>query len=80
MSDPRAPSASTEAAARRAIFAAAALTALGIAVSATSNREVGGVALLVGWVAFVFSLHKLGRAGGARDGGESAPTPRSSAR
>jgi hypothetical protein len=38
------------------------------------------VALLVGWVAFVFSLHKLGRAGGARDGGESAPTPRSSAR
>jgi hypothetical protein len=58
--------------ARRTVFLAAAVTIVGVAVSATSHREIGGVALLVGWGLFVLALHKLGRAGGDPDEKENS--------
>jgi hypothetical protein len=73
---PATPDAIRELAARRAMFGAALLTVAGVAVAAIASREVGGVVLLGGWVAFVWALHAFGRAGGRRaSAGE--PRPRS---
>jgi hypothetical protein len=47
---------------RRALVAAAALSAAGVAVAGTLSREVGGVVLLAGWIALVAALHAFGRA------------------
>ena len=47
---------------RRFLLACAAI-ALGLAIAGTADRATGGVVLLVGWLAAVASLHRLGRAG-----------------
>lgn len=58
----RAP-APVEATLRRVLGGAAALSAAGAFVSGTVSRNVGAALLVVGWVAFVFALHRYGRLG-----------------
>jgi hypothetical protein len=53
--------------ARSALFAAAATSILGLAVAGTVSRTVGGIVLVTGWLAFVYALHSLGRAGDSGD-------------
>lgn len=50
---------------RRYVFAAA-MIALGLAVAGSLDRSTGGVILLVGWIAGILGLHRLGRAGSVR--------------
>jgi energy-converting hydrogenase Eha subunit C len=52
--------------ARTGLVTAAAASVLGVAVAGTLSREVGGVLLVVGWLAFVYALHSYGRAGSDR--------------
>ena len=54
-----------EATKRRYVFAAAGI-AVGLAVAGSFDRSTGGVILLVGWIAGIFGLHRLGRAGSVR--------------
>lgn len=54
-----------EATKRRYVFAAMAIAA-GLAVAGSVDRATGGVILLVGWIAGIFGLHRLGRAGSVR--------------
>lgn len=48
---------------KRLYVGAAAAIMLGLAVSASVDRSAGGVILLVGWIAGVLGLHRMGRAG-----------------
>jgi hypothetical protein len=57
--------ASAEGRARSALVFAGGLSILGIAVAGTVSRAVGGVFLVLGWLAFVYALHSYGRAGAA---------------
>jgi hypothetical protein len=47
---------------RVALAAAAATSAVGVAIAGTVSRTFGGVVLVAGWLAFVFALHAFGRA------------------
>jgi hypothetical protein len=51
---------------KRRYLAAAALVIVGLAVAGSFDRTTGGVILLVGWIAGIFGLHRLGRAGSVR--------------
>jgi hypothetical protein len=42
---------------------ACACIAVGLAVAGSVDRATGGVLVLIGWVAGVATLHRLGRAG-----------------
>ena len=53
----------TERLVRRILIGAAAASAAGAFVAGTVSRGVGAAILLVGWGAFVFSLHRYGRLG-----------------
>jgi hypothetical protein len=44
---------------------ACATIVLGLAIAGSVDRATGGVILLIGWVAGVATLHKLGRSGSA---------------
>lgn len=48
---------------KRLFVGAALAISLGLAVSGTLDRSAGGVILLVGWIAGVMGLHRMGRAG-----------------
>jgi len=50
---------------KRRYLGAAGLVALGLGVAGTLDRTTGGVIVLVGWIAGIFGLHRLGRAGSA---------------
>ena len=50
---------------KRRYLGAAALVILGLAVAGSVDRSTGGVILLVGWIAGILGLHRLGRAGSA---------------
>lgn len=50
---------------RHLVFACAA-TVVGLGVAGSIDATTGGVVLLIGWLAAVASLHRLGRAGAAR--------------
>ena len=52
--------------AKRHLLVACAMIAGGLAVAGSVDRTAGGVLLLVGWIAAVLSLHRLGRAGSER--------------
>lgn len=47
----------------RALLLAGVIVLAGLALAATVDRNFGGVVVLAGWVAFVFSLHRFGRSG-----------------
>ena len=49
--------------ARRLFTAGAVLSAFGLAVSGSVSKELGGVAVLVGWAAFTAAIHSYGRLG-----------------
>jgi hypothetical protein len=55
-----------EARTRSALALAAASSVLGIALAGTVSRTLGGVLLVLGWLAFVYALHSFGRAGSGR--------------
>jgi hypothetical protein len=46
----------------RAVLASAAAVAGGLAVAGTTSQTAGGVVLVLGWLGFVYSLHRYGRA------------------
>jgi hypothetical protein len=48
---------------KRLYLAAVAIIAVGLAVAGSVDRAAGGVILLVGWIAGVMGLHRMGRAG-----------------
>jgi hypothetical protein len=51
----------------RAILTSAIVIALsGIALAGTMSRTFGGVLVVAGWLALVYSLHAFGRAGSER--------------
>lgn len=49
--------------ARSLLGGAAACMVVGLLVAGTVSRTVGGVVTLVGWLASLWALHTLGRAG-----------------
>lgn len=49
--------------ARLGLLVASALIALGVALSGSASRTVGGALVVAGWVLAVASLHRVGRAG-----------------
>ena len=51
----------------------------GLAIAGTLDRTTGGVLVLVGWLASIVSLHRLGRTGSDRGGAGAAPSPSSKA-
>jgi hypothetical protein len=51
----------TPAKAQRTLFAAAAVSAVGVAIAGTTSQGVGGVIVLGGWVLFLLGLHSFGR-------------------
>lgn len=51
--------------ARTLFLGAAGTVALGLAVSGTGDRTLGGAVLLAGWGLTILALHRLGRAGTA---------------
>jgi hypothetical protein len=55
--------ASQEARSKRLLLVACGLVAAGLAVAGTVDPTTGGVILVVGWLAGVGALHRLGRAG-----------------
>jgi hypothetical protein len=50
--------------ARFLVIVASVMTAAGLGIAGTVDKTAGGVIVLAAWVFGVFSLHKLGRAGG----------------
>jgi hypothetical protein len=58
--------ASQEDRARRLLLVACGIVAAGLAVAGTADPTTGGVILVVGWLAGVAALHRLGRAGGKK--------------
>jgi hypothetical protein len=48
---------------KRRYLGAAALVTLGLGIAGSLDRTTGGVILLVGWIAGIFGLHRMGRAG-----------------
>lgn len=50
-------------AAKLRFLAACASIAVGLAVAGSVDRSTGGVLVLIGWIAAVATLHRLGRAG-----------------
>ena len=53
--------------ARTLLTRAAAATAIGVAIAGTMSRTSGGVIIVLGWLALVYSLHAFGRAGSSRN-------------
>lgn len=51
---------------KRRYLGAAALIIVGLAVAGSFDRTTGGVLLLIGWIAGILGLHRLGRAGSVR--------------
>ena len=49
--------------AKKQLVLACAIIAGGLAVAGSLDRTAGGVLVLVGWIAGVVSLHRLGRSG-----------------
>jgi hypothetical protein len=45
------------------LVGAAVTSAIGVAIAGTASRTVGGVVMLLGWLALVYALHAFGRAG-----------------
>lgn len=60
--------------AKRHLLLACALIGGGLAVAGTVDRSTGGVLVLIGWLAAVVSLHRLGRTGSDR-GSEPKASP-----
>lgn len=60
--------------AKRHLLGACAAIGGGLAVAGTVDRTAGGVLVLVGWLAAVVSLHRLGRTGSDR-GSEPKASP-----
>jgi len=58
--------ASYEQANLRFVGACAAIAA-GLAIAGSLDRSTGGVIVLLGWVAGIATLHRLGRAGSVRE-------------
>lgn len=56
-----------EARARSSLVVAGGASVLGVALAGTVNRTIGGVLLVLGWLAFVYALHSFGRAGSERE-------------
>ncbi|MBX3224288.1 MAG: hypothetical protein KF795_27480 [Labilithrix sp.] len=52
--------------AKRHVVVACAAIAGGLAVAGSVDRTTGGVLVVVGWIAGVASLHRLGRTGSDR--------------
>jgi hypothetical protein len=48
---------------RRLLILGACASTLGVVISSTASREVGGFVELFGWVAFGFGIHTYGRLG-----------------
>jgi len=48
---------------RSALVAGASITFVGLAASATGGGWAASWILLIGWISFVFGLHRFGRAG-----------------
>jgi hypothetical protein len=46
---------------RTVLGAAAAVSASGVLLAGTVSRDVGGPVVVVGWLAFLFALHRFGR-------------------
>jgi hypothetical protein len=46
---------------RTALGVAAAVSALGVLLAGTVSRDVGGPVVVLGWVGFLFALHRFGR-------------------
>jgi len=46
---------------RTALGAAAAVSATGVLLAGTVSRDVGGPLVVLGWVAFLYALHRFGR-------------------
>ena len=47
--------------ARTGLAVAAAVSALGVLLAGTVSRDVGGPVVVVGWLAFLYALHRFGR-------------------
>jgi hypothetical protein len=47
----------------RAMTLGAVVSCVGILVAATGGTASGGVITLAGWLAFVYGIHRFGRAG-----------------
>jgi hypothetical protein len=45
------------------LAAAAAVSVLGVLLAGTVSRDVGGPVVVVGWLAFLYALHRFGRVG-----------------
>ncbi|HEX7603271.1 MAG TPA: hypothetical protein VF316_16750 [Polyangiaceae bacterium] len=46
---------------RTALGVAAAVSASGVLLAGTVSRDVGGPVVVVGWIAFLYALHRFGR-------------------
>ncbi len=64
-SSTRSPSLPFERAKRHLLFACAAIGA-GLAIAGSVDRTTGGVLVLIGWLAAIVALHRLGRTGSDR--------------
>lgn len=47
----------------RSMLAAAVASCVGIVVAASGSGTLGGVITVAGWLAFIASIHRFGRAG-----------------
>jgi hypothetical protein len=47
------------------VLAAAGAVAAGLAVAGSVSQVAGGVVVVLGWLGFVYSLHRYGRVGSA---------------
>jgi uncharacterized membrane protein YgdD (TMEM256/DUF423 family) len=54
---------STDPRARATLVVGAVATVLGVALSGTASPNLGGVLLIVGWLALVVGIHRFGRLG-----------------
>lgn len=72
----RAPAASPAAfeRAKRHLLLACGAIGGGLAIAGTLDRTTGGVLVLIGWLASIASLHRLGRTGSDR-GAVAPPSP-----
>ena len=59
--------------AKRHLLAACSAIGGGLAVAGTLDRTTGGVLVLVGWLAAIVALHRLGRTGSDRGPDPKAP-------
>jgi hypothetical protein len=58
--------------ARKVLFVAALLIALGLAIAGSVSQVGGGIVVLAGWLGSIYGLHRFGRTG--TDSGNSEKT------